>query len=294
MSEFLRTGGSGEYLELTEHSFRRVLAGDVESVRERIVYALEELEYRVLSEQPLIAKPSGGVSSCSFNILECVKSLTILLKPLNPTSTIITFDYEIVNPFVTKGDRQTLERDAEAIIALASVRHVATVCTSCGTNNSDDSRFCRACGTPNAAGEPAELEVLRLTAGARSAHQSITGGVIVALGVAALALILIFLSSKGPKTGLTLLVVGEIFALSWLFYGMWSLHRTLNPPKQAQQTLPANIPRAAKAPQPLALPPQSAQSSVTEGTTELLATPERERQPVRVKPHKADTAEMQG
>ncbi len=296
MSEFIATmSGSGEYVQLSEHNFRRVLAGDVESVRERLVYALERLDYRVLSEQPLIAKRSSGkVSSCSFSVLKCVKSLTIGLKTVNPTSTLVTFDYEILNSFVTKGDRQTVEREAEAIIALATARPVAALCASCGTNNSNDSRFCRVCGTPNAADDPQELEVLRLTSGARDAHQNIIGGVITMLSVAAMALPLIFLSNKGPKGGIALLILGELFALCWLFYGMWRLHHTLNSKKDEKRVQPVNIPHAMPAMQPAALLPQPAHASVTEGTTELLATPERERVPVPVKAHKIDTAEMQG
>ncbi len=295
MSDFIAMmDGSGEYVQLSEHNFRRVLAGDVESVRERLIYALERLDYRVLSEQPLIAKRSSQASSCSFSVLKCVKGLTIGLKTLNPTSTLVTFDYEILNSFVTKGDRQTVEREAEAIIALATARPVATLCASCGTNNSNDSRFCRVCGTPNAADDPQEIEVLRLTSGARDAHQNIIGGVITMLGVLAMALPLIFLSSKGPKGGTILLIVGELLALCWLFYGMWRLHHTLNPKSDEKRVKPVSIPHAMPAMQPAALSPQPAHASVTEGTTELLAAPERERVPVPVKPHKIDTAEMQG
>ena len=295
MSGFIATmGGSGEYVQLSEHNFRRVLAGDIESVRERLIYALERLDYRVLSEQPLMAKRSGQVSSCSFSVLKCVKGLTIGLKALNPTSTLVTFDYEILNSFVTKGDRQTVEREAEAIIALATARPAAALCASCGTNNSNDSRFCRVCGTPNAASDPKELEVLRLTSGARVGYQNIVGGFIAMLGVLAMALPLIFLSSKGPKGGVILLIVGELFALSWLFYGMWRLHHTLNPKSDEKQLQPVSIPRAMPGVQPAALLIQPALASVTEGTTELLATPERERVPVPVKHQKIDTAEMQG
>jgi hypothetical protein len=295
MSEFIATmTGSGDDWQLTEHSFRRVLAGDIESVRERLIYALENLDYRVLSEQPLIAKrASGPASSCSFNVLKCIKSLTIVLKELNPTSTLVTFDYEILNSFVTKGDRQTVEREAEAIVALATARPSASVCASCGTNNAGDSRFCRVCGRPNVAGEPAELEILRLTAGARVGHQSIVGGVLAVLIVLAMALPMIFFSSKGPKGGTILLIIGETLALLWLFYGMWQLHRTLNPKKEAKQISPFDLPHTTFAShETAALPPKSAYASVTEGTTELLATPERERVAVPVKPQKADTAEM--
>lgn len=292
MSEFLGAlNGSGDSLQLTDHNFKKVLAGDVESVRERLIYALERLDYRVLSEQPLIAKPTSQPSSCSFDVLECVKSLTIGLKPLNPTSTLVTFDYEILTQFVTKGDRQTVERHAEAIIALATARPVSGDCASCGTSNSSDSRFCRVCGTPNVADEPAELEILRLTAGSRVAYQSIIGAIISVLAVAAIALPMIFLRSKGPKAGIILLIVGEIISFIWLAYGMSHLHHTLNPKKDKKQPGQASVPRAIPATQ-RALLPQTAHASVTEGTTELLDVPERGRVAVPVMPHKIDTAEM--
>ena len=292
MSKFLEVvNGTDSYLELTDHTFKRVLAGDMESVRARMVYALERLDYRVITEQPLLAKRNGRVSSCSLDVRECVKSLTIGLKEVNPTSTLVTFDYEILNSFVTKGDRQTIEREAEAIIALAVARPAAIVCDFCGTNNSDDSRFCRVCGTPNAGSEPAEIEVLRLTSGGRVAYQSITGALISVLAVAAIALPMIFLRSKGPKAGIILLIIGEILALAWLFYGMWRLHHTLNPKRDEKQIGRQNIPRAIPATE-RALPPRPVNASVTEGTTELLMAPERAREPVPVKPHKVDTAEM--
>lgn len=290
MADFLT---DGSYTQTTEHDYRRVIAGDIVSVRERLVYALEKLGYRVISEQPLVAKRARGqASSCSFDVLKCVKSLTVGLKALNPTSTLITFDYEILNSFVTKGDRQTVEREAEAIAALAASRPVSGSCHSCGTVYASDSRFCRACGAPNVGGEPPEVEILRLTAGARVGHQSITGGIIAALVVLAIALPLIFLSSKGPRGGTILLIVGEALALLWLFYGMSHLHRTLNPKRETKQLSPAaGLPRSLPAAQTAALPPYA---SVTEGTTELLTTPERERVAVPIKPHKTDTAEMKG
>jgi hypothetical protein len=289
MADFLTNGSYGE---TTEHDYRRVIAGDIESVRERLVYALERVGYRVISEQPLVAKLARGqASSCSFDVLKCVKSLTIGLKSLNPTSTLVTFDYEILNAFVTKGDRQTVEREAEAIAALAASRPASGSCPSCGTVYASDSRFCRACGAPNVAVEPAEVEILRLTSGARVGHQSITGGIIAMLAVLAMALPMIFLSSKGPRGGTILLIVGEALALLWLFYGMWRLHRTLNPKHETKQLPPAHVPRALHAAQTAALPPHA---SVTEGTTELLTPPERERVAVPRKPHKPDTAEMKG
>lgn len=289
MDDFLT---DDRYAQTTVHAFKRVVAGDVESVRERFVYALERLGYRVISEQPLVARRAGRrSSSCSFDVLKCVKTLTIGLKALNPTSTLVTFDYEIQNSMITKGDWQTVEREAEAIAALAAPRPAAGSCPSCGTTYASDSRFCRACGAPNVAGEPPEVEILRLTAGARVGHQSITGGILAALAVLAIALPLIFLSSKGPKGGTILLIVGETLALLWLFYGMWRLHRTLNPKQEARQLSQTGPPHALPAAQTVALPTHA---SVTEGTTELLTVPERERVAVPVKPRKTNTAEMNG
>jgi hypothetical protein len=292
MSEFIvvNDGGEGGY-ESTDHGFRKILAGDVETVRERLIYALEKLDYRLLNERPLVARPGRPISSCSFDILDCIKSLSITLKPFNQTSTLVAFNYEILNPFVTKGDQQTLEREAEALIALAAASPAATICASCGTNNSSDSRFCRACGTPNSAGEPAELEILRLTAGARVAHQSITGAIIAAFVVAAISLSLIYFKGKG----LTFLIIGEIFAFAWLSYGMWYLHHTLNPKEDARPLRTrAQIPQTIPTRQIGLLSQPAPQASVTEGTTELLATPERERAAVPLKPQKVDTAEIQG
>jgi hypothetical protein len=289
MSEFIAAAASGgEYAQITDHNFSKVLPGDIESVREQLTYAVEQLGYRVISEQPLIVKRKRGASSCSFDVLKCIKGLTLGLKSLNPTSTLVTFDYEILSSVVTKGDLQTVEREAEAIIALATSRSVPTLCAACGTNSSADSRFCRVCGTPNVAGAPLELEVLRLTAGTRVAHQNIIGGVISMLAVLVLAMSLILWSSKSPKGGMIVLIVGELLSLLWLFYGMWRLHRTLNPQGEAKQLSPASVQGVS----PSRLAPQPARASVTEGTTELLLTPERERVAVPVGSKKADTAEM--
>lgn len=93
----------------------------------------------------------------------------------------------------------------------------------------------------------------------------------------------------GGARGTILLIVGEIFALLWLFYGMWRLHHTLNPKHETKRLSPAHVPHALHAAHTAALPPHA---SVNEGTTERLITPERERAAVPLKPHKTDTAEI--
>lgn len=271
---------------VTEYQSKRVLVGDVETVRARFIIALEKLGYSVITEQPLVAKNSvqqSGLSSvnCFPSALGSPIKLTIGLRLSNSNSTVATFDYAVMNSVVTKGDRQTLEREIDALLALATARPTATVCAACGTNLTSDSRFCRACGAPNSAEQPAELEVLRLTAEARASYQNIVGSVISILLVLALALPLMLFARKGPKAGTILLIVGEVLAFGWLFYGMCRLHLTLNrgggsKQKSNERSAIHVMPSLDTA----ALPQLPAPNSVTEGTTELLATPERERVPV--------------
>lgn len=283
MTDYLSTMGSG--YGITEYQSRRVLIGDVETVRQRFIEALEKLGYSVISDQPLIAKNSvkqSGLScmNCFPGALGSPTKLTIGLRLSNSNSTLATFDYSIMNPVITKGDRQTLEREIDALLALATARPPAIVCAACGTNLTSDSRFCRACGAPSSSEAPAEVEVLRLTSEARASHQNIVGSVLSILFVLAMALPVIFFARKGPKAGTILLIVGELLAFCWLLYGMYRLHRTLNP-RPVEKTLPVtNAVHVLASLDTAALPQLPAHNSVTEGTTELLTTPERVAVPV--------------
>jgi hypothetical protein len=54
MSEFIAvTGGSGGNYSVGEHTARRVMAGDAEAVRARLVHALESLGYTVVDTSPI-------------------------------------------------------------------------------------------------------------------------------------------------------------------------------------------------------------------------------------------------
>lgn len=283
MSDYLMTTGSG--YGITEYQSRRVLIGDVETVRQRFIEALEKLGYSVISDQPLVAKNSvqhSGLSSmnCFPSVLGSPIKLTIGLRLSNPNSTLATFDYSIMNSIVTKGDRQTLEREIDALLALAMARPPAIVCAACGTNLTSDSRFCRACGAPSSSEAPAEIEVLRLTSEARASHQNIVASVLSILLVLALALPLIFFARKGPKAGTILLIIGEIMSFCWLFYGMYRLHRTLNPRPNEKKPLGTQAVHVLALPDTAPPPQLPAHNSVTEGTTELLNTPERVAVPV--------------
>ncbi|HZS06372.1 MAG TPA: hypothetical protein VFD58_16150 [Blastocatellia bacterium] len=271
---------------LSEHTLTRVMAGDAESVRQRLIVALEEMGWRVLNENPLRAKHGargGAEYYMSANALEYPTTLDIGFKQQGHGATRVTFDYCVVHGYFTKGDRQTLTREAEAIMALAALRATQSNCAVCGAETGNDSRFCRKCGAPAAAAEPAELEVLRLTAGTRAGYQwSVIGAIMLAVAFA-LTVIAIFVDQ--PKAVKVLTIIGLINGL----LGWWSLlaglrrsHLTLNPPGQreeqgryvARHRVPVT-PRTNELPEAPAEAPE--RLSITEGTTDLLASqPERE------------------
>ncbi len=102
-----------------EHHFRRTIPGDIESVRRRLSDVLESFGYIVLGDAPIQAKRPRQKSIWVAMVLDYDTTLTIALKPISSASTLATFDYDIEQLF-TKGEMQALEREAEAIIALAT------------------------------------------------------------------------------------------------------------------------------------------------------------------------------
>ncbi len=59
MSEFIAATDVSGGVVHSEHHTKRVLIGDAESLKQRLISALEKLDYRVLGEQPIQAKRSG-------------------------------------------------------------------------------------------------------------------------------------------------------------------------------------------------------------------------------------------
>lgn len=95
-AEFIATMNNGSFT--FEHDVTRLVVGDVERVRARLVDALEETGYLVLNESPLQAKRSarrGAGSGCSNDILDFSTALNIGLKAAGANSTRITFAYTI-------------------------------------------------------------------------------------------------------------------------------------------------------------------------------------------------------
>ena len=287
MSEFIAVmGGSGNEYTVSEHTTARVLTGAPEAVRARLVYALESLGYIVVSENPVQARRPRRKDIVRADFTDHSRRLAVGLRQAGASATQATFDFAVSHGgFVTKGDMLTLEREADAVVALASAPPATGTCLSCGTENGEGGRFCRLCGAPNASGVPAEVEVLRLTAATRAGLQEIVGGFLIAGLLLAAALLLIF--TGRPKTvnvGWGVFAVGELVGWWMALYGMARIHRALN-----RQPVAKLLPAAAAAPPPFAqardaaLPPGN--FSVTEGTTELL-TPkarEAERVPLRRK-----------
>lgn len=265
-------GSSG--IGCTEFYLKQVLAGDADGVRARLVNALEAMNYRVLGGQPLRAKRGArglGAYYVSADVRDYPTTLTVALRPAGAASVLVTLDYEVTHAggVSTKGDRQTLRREAEAILALAAERVGPNSCRACGAYNTGDSRFCRLCGAHCAAGEPAELEVLRLTAGARAGHQLNVIGMF--CGLAAL-LVSLALNASGKasaaRLGIQLLMLGVAIALVVMTFGAAYLHRALNRGRR-EERFPAGVGRQLPAAMYEPLPPTT-RGSVTEGTTGLL------------------------
>ena len=279
---------------VSDHDLTLAIPGEVESVRARLVDAVQKLGYKILGEQPIYAKrgPQGAARwDCSLNVLEYAISLTVSLKQINNVSVLATFSYEVRHcVLMTKGDRQTLAREAEAIVALATERNAISACRACGTQITDESHFCRRCGAPLVVDVP-ELEILRLTRNARGSLYKILLGLPILLG-AILTVLSVFIVKGGINGPLFFIGLSFMaYALFLLTQGAWQLHRTLNP-KQVTKTVSANAYPALSTSVTTALPPMPVNASITEGTTELLLTRDRrEKEPVpRKKDH--DTAEF--
>jgi ribosomal protein L40E len=277
MTDGLNSGNNAMTM-ISEHDVTRVMAGQVESVRPRLIMALEQLGYRVTNENPLRARhnaTNGAAYYLSANALEYPTRLEISLKAQGQGATQVTFDYQVQHGAFGKGDRQTLTREAEAIMAVASQRAQALNCGRCGAEVTTDSRFCRKCGAPVKVAAPAELEVMRLTAGTRGGYQWSLIGV----GLLLLAGIFPLLATVVNKP-MKMMVVWAIVSA----FGAWALgaglrrtHLTLNPKDELKYhkdevRLPTYSPTTTLTPITNELLPQTAYRSITEGTTDLLPT----------------------
>lgn len=284
----------GTGVTITEHDLTLAIPGEIGVVRQRLVEAVQKLGYKVMGEQPLYAKrrAKGVCSSFSLNVMDYSTTLTISLKQTNNVAVMAAFNYEIESYMnMTKGDRQTLLREAEAIVALATERLADSTCRACGTQVTDESHFCRRCGVPMVLDLP-ELEILRLTKGTRASYQNIFVG-LCSLLLALLTTLPLFIVNGGRIWG-PMLWVGIPFASYGLFLVIQAtlqLHRTLNPKPGKNIALNAAQPALSAASVTTALPPARPLTSITEATTGLLSTNDR-RTPEPVRRKDPNTAEF--
>ncbi len=283
MSEILlmNTSMDGNPYHTTEHYLRRVLTGNVASVRSRLVVALERLGYVVVDDEAHIIRGRRGAtgwapSYASADVLDYPRTLIVKLKATGEHATLVTYDYAVKHPSLSNGEKDILTRGAEAISSLATVRPNEKLCTACGLEATDDSRFCRSCGTPMAV-KNSELEILKMSAEIRAGHTSVVTGTIMSLSSTVLMiLILAFVAfsglalSKGIWT--VLIAAAVINAVTALITGFgWNrINRSLKRPSTPEALSFEQKPLYFQPPQASALP-ISIPHSVTDGTTELLA-----------------------
>ena len=270
----------------TEYDVTIVLPGDVESLRPRIASALERMGYRIVGEEPLQAKRnSTGAEMISMSVLDYAINIMIQMKPASEGATLVMFDYLINDPVPPFGWRQIIDCEAKAIGALASQSMWSATCSVCNTDSSSDSRFCRRCGAPLAPPEPAELEVLRVTAETRAAYNDFT---LAAILILVSSLISFALTASGYTFGKLVIFLFLVNVVGWfpLFFGTRRLRRAVKPAEQLateqrkEPILTTRIP---------ALPPRPVAVSVTENTTDLLDKSE-EPAPNRLRSASRDTA----
>lgn len=276
--------GGGMYSSF-DHDVTRQVVGDIESIRAKLLDALEESGYRVLNETPLQARrstKSSAQSGCSQNILDYQTTLEIGLKPIGPNSTRLTFAYTVkgvYSGYITKGDRNTLTREAEAILATALARTVSTHCSACGADTIGSSRFCRQCGAPLSASIPAEAEVLRLTSKTNASQKTIGTGLLFFVMAAALLAAVFLVGSDDPVRQAKLVkIMGTVSAalgsagMLMVFWGWMKLRQLISQPIE-QDALPTprrNLIEGVSVPDTNELPPASIQYPITEATTDLL------------------------
>jgi hypothetical protein len=266
-----------------EHHFRKIIPGHIDVARQRLCDVMEDFGYIVLSENPLQARRPAKRNVASANVLEYETQLTVALKSLSPASTVATFDYRVTYLFANS-ERLALEREADAMIALATAPTKQAVCPACAAELPGAVRFCRACGTPIArAALPAELEVMRLMGGSSAAQVEISWGATIMLFALLISLPMIFFgNSKAMNVGWGLLVIGELLGMAYLLWGLFRLHRTLNASQPAQPDALHDATKVSLTTDRDLLTPPPA--SITESTTQLI-----DRQPLSVSSKPART-----
>lgn len=287
-------------METTEIYVKKILAGNIGEVRQRIAASLEMLGYDVIEEEPHVVGRRGakgwGVWLSSADVFDYPMTLTVRLKAISQNSTRATFDYLIKHPMLSRGDKALVAHEAKTIASISKKQAIDKWCPGCETESTDDSKFCRRCGTPLTS-EQSELEILRMMAEIRAGKTSVVTSTILIIVSTALLFAYVILSYLGrlenPKSFFFFLLFGGLTALTAILMTgfAWNrINRALDKPSDAQknvpQYIPETFPESIETGEYAELPPiQTVPASVTEGTTNLLdeewtKTREREKIPI--------------
>lgn len=96
--------------QTTEHYLRKVLVGDIQSVRVRLIAALERLEYDILDDDDHVIRGrrqarGWGTSYSSADVLDYPMTLIVKLKEQGDHATRATFDYVVRHPSLSGGEK---------------------------------------------------------------------------------------------------------------------------------------------------------------------------------------------
>lgn len=233
MPDYLEPSGLSTPYHTTEHYHKRVLAGDAESVRFQLVDAMERLGYDILDDETNIIRGRRGARGwasayASADVLDYPMTLIVKLKANGPHATRATFDYHVKHPSLSRGEVAILTREAETISSLATVRSLEKICPACGSEATDDSRFCRQCGSPMTV-QSSDLEFLRMAAEVRAGYTSVVATSLVLtastllLGGTLLAMLLSGVTFGPAFT--TLLIIGLVASFINIFFSAFGWNR---------------------------------------------------------------------
>ncbi len=280
--------------QTTEIYIKKILPGNIESVRRQLAGALGYLDYDIIEDEPQIVARCGargwGTWYGSADVLDYARTLTIRLKAVSENSTRATFDYSINHPMLSKGERNVLVQEAKTIAEISKKQAIEKICAVCETESNDDTRFCRKCGAPLTS-EQTEIEVLRMLAEIRAAKTSVVSSAVFMIVSMILLIITLILNNTEllkPRVLVLLLLLsgaGILIAVLSTFFGWNRLKRALGKPVNQVQYVPRNAPESLETGEFYELPERKPITSVTEGTTNLLDeewTNRRKKEKIRV------------
>lgn len=274
------TGSSvNAYDQTTELYFKKVLPGNIKTVRTQLTDAMESLGYDIIEEEPNIIGRRGakgwGTWFGSADVLDYAMTLTVRLKPIGANSTRVTFDYLIKHGMLNKGEKNIVVQEAKTIAAISKTHAIEKMCSVCETESTDDSKFCRKCGAPLTS-EQSEMEVLRIMAETRAGKTSVVASSVLMVFSTILLFTIFILNNLDlikPKLFPILLGIGGLgmlFAIISSLFGWNRLKRALEKPENAPRPIYRRVPESLDTGEFEVLPPQKTPASITEGTTNLL------------------------